>query len=284
MRRVAINDGKTEARRFMRVAGSRVLITGSGHGLGFAIAEAFSKSGANVVVTDVDAERVRQAVAKLTGACGYVLDVTNTEQVAEVRSRLNAEHGPIDVLVNNAGIVFGGAFRDVPLAKHLTTVNVNLSGLLAVTHTFLPDLLARPASHIVNIASASAVIALPMGTTYAATKWAVLGFTESLQEELRVLGHAHVGATAICPSFIRTGLFEGAKPVRHTRWLTAEEVAAAVVGAVEKRREFVMLPRSLRVLYGLSAGWPRRWYKWTCRRLGVANSMTEWKGRTPPND
>jgi all-trans-retinol dehydrogenase (NAD+) len=262
----------------MRVAGSRVLITGAGHGLGFAIAEAFSRAGAKVVITDVDAERVQQAVAKLTGACGYVFDVTNAEQIAEARLRLNAEHGPIDVLVNNAGVVFGGAFLDVPLAKHLTTVNVNLSGLLAVTHTFLPDMIARPAAHIVNIASASAVIALPMGTSYAATKWAVLGFTESLQEELLLLGHTHVRATALCPSFIRTGLFEGANPVRHTRWLTSEEVAAAVVGAVEKRREFVMLPRTLRVLYGLSAGWPRRLYKWTCRRLGVANSMANWRG------
>ena len=278
MQVTAINDSEAQAREFMRVAGSRVLITGSGHGLGLAIADAFSKAGANVVITDVDAERVKQAVAKLRAASGYVLDVTNVEQLAAVRSQLNIEHGPIDVLVNNAGVVFGGTFLDVPLAKHLTTVNVNLSGLLAVTHTFLPDLLARPSAHIVNIASASAVIALPMGTTYAATKWAVLGFTESLQEELRLLGHTHLSATAICPSFITTGLFDGAKPVRHTRWLTAEEVAAAVVSAVEKRREFVMLPRSLRVLYGLSAGWPRRWYKWTCRRLGVANSMTEWKG------
>jgi short-subunit dehydrogenase len=262
----------------MHVAGSRVLITGSGHGLGLAIAEAFGKAGAKVVITDVDADRVQQAVAKIPGACGYVLDVTSAEQIAEVRSRLNAEHGPIDVLVNNAGVVFGGAFLDVPLAKHLTTVNVNLSGLFAVTHSFLPDLLSRKSSHIINIASASAVIALPMGTTYAATKWAVLGFTESLQEELRLLGHRHVGVTAVCPSFIRTGLFDGAKPVRHTRWLTSEEVAGAVVRAVERNHEFVMLPRSLLVLYGLSAGWPRRLRKWACRRLGVAHSMTDWKG------
>jgi short-subunit dehydrogenase len=119
-----------------------------------------------------------------------------------------------------------------------------------------------------------------MGTTYAATKWAVLGFTESLQEELRLLGRTHIGVTAICPSFITTGLFDGANPVRHTRWLSAEEVANAVVRAVETKHEFVILPRRLRVLYGLSAGWPRRWYKWVCRRLGVSKSMIEWKGHS----
>jgi short-subunit dehydrogenase len=262
----------------MRVAGSRVFVTGAGHGLGLALAEAFARAGASVIVTDVDAGRVKEAAAKLPGAAGYVLDVTSAEQIAEVRSRVNAEHGPIDVLVNNAGVVFGGSFLDVPLAKHLATVSVNLSGLVAVTHAFLPDLLARPAAHVVNVASASAVVALPMATTYAATKWAVLGFTESLREELRLLDRRHVGVTAVCPSYISTGLFDGAKPVGLTRWLTPEEVAEATVRAVERDREFVMLPRSLRVLYGLSAGWPRGLYRWVYRRLGVAQSMTAWAG------
>ena len=267
----------------MRIAGSRVLVTGAGHGLGFAIASAFARGGARVVVTDRDAARVTSAVAKLGGsACGYPLDVTAPEQIADVRARLTAEHGAIDVLVNNAGIAFGGPFLDVPLAKHLTTVNVNLSGVLAVTHAFLPDLLARPAAHLVNIASASAVVALPMGTTYAASKWAVLGFTESLQEELRVLGHRHVCATAICPGYIATGLFDGADPGPLSGWLTPDRVADAVVRAVERGREFVMLPRRLRATYGLCAGLPRSWYKALCRATGVSRSMAGWKGHEPP--
>src|SRR5438067_3288415 len=110
-------------RRPMRVAGSRVLVTGAGHGLGLAIASAFARAGAQVVATDLDPERVERAVAELNtigpAACGYALDVTSPEQVADVRARLHAEHGPVDVLVNNAGVVFGGPFRDVPLARHL---------------------------------------------------------------------------------------------------------------------------------------------------------------------
>ena len=266
----------------MRVAGSRVLITGAGHGLGFAIAAAFAKAGAHVVVTDLDAERAKEAATKLPGACYYALDVTRPEQIADVRSRLAAEHGPIDVLVNNAGIVFGGPFLSVPIAKHHTTVDVNISGLLAVTHAFLPDLLARPAGHLVNIASASAVISLPNATTYAATKWAVLGFTESLQEELRLLGQRNVVVTAICPTYISTGLFTGADPGRVIGWLTAEDVATAVVRAVEKQREFVMLPWRMRMLYSLCAGLPRTWYKALCRALGASRSMTGWQGHKPP--
>lgn len=266
----------------MRVLGSRVLITGAGRGLGFAIASAFAGAGAKVVVTDLDADRVRDAAAKLPGACGYALDVTCPEQIADVRARLAAEHGPIDVLVNNAGVVFGGPFLDVPIGKHQATVNVNLSGVLAVTHAFLPDLLARPAGHLVNVASASAVIALPNATTYAATKWAVLGFTESLQEELRLLGRRNVVVTAVCPGYITTGLFDGADPGALAGWLTPEKVAGAVVRAVQARREFVMLPFVLRAMYGLCAGLPRTWYKGLCRALGVSRSMSGWQGHGPP--
>jgi all-trans-retinol dehydrogenase (NAD+) len=266
----------------MRVAGSRVLVTGAGHGLGFAIASAFARAGAHVVVTDLDPGRVKEAVAKLPGACGYALDVTKPDQIADVRARLAAEQGPLDVVVNNAGIVFGGPFLGVPIAKHLATVDVNFSGVLAVTHAFLPDLLARPAAHLVNIVSASAVISLPNATTYAASKWAVLGFTESLQEELRSLGHRNVTVTGICPGFIATGLFNGADPGMLTGWLTPERVADAVVRAVRTRREFVMLPFVLRAMYGLCAGLPRTWYKSLCRALGVSRSMSGWQGHKPP--
>jgi short-subunit dehydrogenase len=260
----------------MNVAGKRVLVTGAAQGLGFAIADAFARAGARVVVTDLGAARVSAAVAKLPCATGFALDVTNPEQIADVRAKLAPD--PIDVLVNNAGVVFGGPFLDVPLAKHLATINVNLSGLVAVTHAFLPDLLARPAAHVVNICSASAVIALPHGTSYAATKWAVLGFTESVREELWVQKRANVTVTAVCPGFITTGLFGGAKPASGASWLTPESVAAAVVRAVQKRREFVMLPRAHRVLYALTAGLPRGVYRWLCRRTGVSHSMVGWTG------
>jgi all-trans-retinol dehydrogenase (NAD+) len=270
----------------MRLAGSRVLITGAGHGLGLAIAAAFVRAGSEVILTDVDSERIVQGQHRLgrdfAAVRGYVLDVTVPDQVTEVRARVNAEVGTIDVLINNAGVVFGGPFLDVALERHLATIAVNVSGVLALTHAFLPDLIARPAAHIVNIASAAAVIALPMAATYAASKWAVLGFSESLREELRELGHTHVGITTVCPGYISTGLFHGAQPARLTRWLSPEEVADAVVRAVERGREFVMLPQSVRTMYRLCSGWPRTWYRGICRALGVSRSMAGWRGHPPP--
>jgi len=271
----------------MNLAGKRVLITGAGHGLGRAIALEFAGAGAVVVVTDHEPARVAAVVAEIKAlghdVVGYPLDVTIPEQVIAVRKQVHAAGGPIDVLVNNAGIVAGGPFLDVPLDGHLRTVAVNLNGVLAVSHAFLPDLLDRQAGRVVNIASASALVALPHAASYAATKWAVLGFSESLREELKLAGHHHVRVTAVCPSFIATGLFAGVKPPRLTRLLQPEAVARAVRRAAERGTEFVLLPRSVRLLYAVGGLLPRRLYLGLCRRLGVSASMTGWRGHAGPS-
>jgi all-trans-retinol dehydrogenase (NAD+) len=260
----------------MNLSGKRALITGAGHGLGRAIAVEFARAGAAVVITDREPDRVAAVVKELgPPATGFPLDVTVPAQVAAVRGQLP---GPIDVLVNNAGIVVGGPFADVPLDRHLNTVAVNLTGVLTVTHAFLPGLLSQPEARIVNVASASAIVALPLGTSYAATKWAVLGFSESLREELRLAGQGHVRVSAVCPSYITTGLFDGVKPPRLTRMLTPETVARAVRRAAERGTEFVLLPRSVRLLYSVAGVLPRRVYRQFCRWLGVSASMTGWKG------
>jgi all-trans-retinol dehydrogenase (NAD+) len=263
--------------------GKRVLITGSGQGLGRAIADQFARAGAEVIITDRDYALVEAAVAELhkagQRAVGYLLDVTLPEQIATVRSRLLAEHGPLDVLVNNAGIVFGGPFVDTPIDRHRTTLAVNLIGVLEVTQAFLPDLLTRPEGHVVFISSASALIALPFATTYAASKWAVLGFAESLREELRVQGQHHVSITSVCPSYVDTGMFHGVRPPRFIPWLRPEQVAQATLRAVERRRELVLMPWPVKVMPILGGILPRGLYRRLCAWLGVTTSMVEWRGR-----
>jgi all-trans-retinol dehydrogenase (NAD+) len=258
--------------------GKRVLITGGGRGLGRALAQRFARAGAGVVVTDLDGAAAEKVASELQTAAAYALDVTDAADVQIVQHRILADRGPIDVLVNNAGVVYGGPFAEVPLDSHQLTIAVNLGGILNVTHAFLPDLVARPAAHIVNVVSASAFIPLPNGAAYAASKWGALGFSESLREELRLLGHRHIGVTAVCPSFIDTGLFAGATPPRLTRWLTAEGVADATVRAVLRGQRLVLLPRRIR--WGLALGgllpWPvwRRVVAWS----GVGTSMSGWQG------
>ena len=172
----------------MRIAGSRILVTGAGHGLGLAIASALARAGTGRLDRSGHQSRGRSCRhAQESWWIGGRLSARRdrADEIADVRDRIECECGPLDGLVNNAGVVFGGSFLEVPLDRHLLTVGVNLSGVLGVTHAFLPGLLQRPAAHIVNIASAAAVIALPQATSYAASKWAVLGFSESLREELR---------------------------------------------------------------------------------------------------
>ena len=266
----------------MRLAGSRVLITGAGHGLGLATAAAFVRDGAKVILTDVNSDRIAEARTDSVGTLQRSADTFSMSRsrvisLKSVRESL-LKLGPSTFSSTTRGSFTAARSSTLPLERHLATIAVNVSGVVALTHAFLPDLIARPAGHIVNIASAAAVIALPMAATYAASKWAVLGFSESLREELRELGHTHVGITTVCPGYISTGLFDGAKPARLTRWLTPEEVADAVVRAVERGREFVMLPRSVRTMYRLCSGWPRSWYRGICRALGVSRSMAGWRG------
>src|SRR5262245_54600408 len=204
----------------------RVLITGAASGIGKALAARFAAERATLVLVDLNEPALAQTAAELAQRGArvrtHVLDVTDVSRITGLAEAVHAEGGPVDVLVNNAGLVFGGAFLDVPLERHLTTYRVNTLGLVAMTYAFLPDLIAGRDGHVVNVASASGYIGLPFGATYASSKWAVLGFSESLALELELAGHGHVHVTTICPSYVSTGLFDGAKAPRTTRLLTPE--------------------------------------------------------------
>jgi short-subunit dehydrogenase len=127
-------------------------------------------------------------------------------------------------------------------------------------------------------------VPLPWAASYAATKAAVASFSESLREELRVQGRRHVGITAVCPSYISTGLFEGARPARLTWLLTPESVARSVVRAVEKNRKLVILPWTARMLYSIAGVLPAGIYRQVCRSLNVSTSMIQWHGHDRPKN
>ena len=262
---------------------SRVLITGAASGIGRTMADRFAAQGAAVVLTDIDEAGVDRAVEELRAAGrsarGYRMDVTDPASIAEVRRRLHEEAGPIDVLVNNAGLVFGGYFLDVPLEAHLATYRVNLLGLVQVTHAFLPDLIAGPEGHLVNIASVAAYGGAVGGSTYGSSKWGVVGFSESIELELAKLGHRHVHVTTVCPGVISTGLFEGTAPLRLTRVLTPEQVADRVVDGVLKDRAYVRTPFLAALAPVLRGVLPHRAYNAMNGLLGGTSAMDAWTGR-----
>jgi len=265
------------------LANRLVVITGGASGIGRELGHQFAWRGARVAVTDRDrpgAEATAEALRK-TGidARAYAMDVTSESDVAAARAAITADMGPTDILVNNAGVVFGGAFLDVPLASHVKTVRVNVEGVMIVTHAWLADLIGRPEAHIVNIASASSFVGLPFGASYGASKWAVLGLTESLRLELKHLGHRHVGTTAICPSYVATGMFDGAQAPRLTSTLTPERVAALTVRAVLTGRQEVLTPWLVRLTPLLRGVLPRPVFDAVAAAFGVNTSMLSWRGR-----
>ena len=261
----------------------RVLITGGASGIGFAMAEHFAAHGARLVLTDINEPLLAQAAGRLRDAerdvAAYRLDVTDSQDVARARERINADGGPIDVLVNNAGTVFGGYFLDVPLERHLTTLEVNLLGPVILTHAFLPDLIARPEAHLVTIASLAGYGGAPGGSTYGASKWGVIGFSESIELELAKQGHAHVHVTTVCPGVVSTGLFEGATALRLTRILTPDRVADAVVSGVLRDRGYVRTPWLVKVAPVLRGVLPHRAFNAVNEFFGGTTTMDSWTGR-----
>lgn len=260
----------------------RILITGGAQGIGLALGCRFAAEGAEVVVTDLNEEALPAAEEAIVEAGGeartFAMDVTDAASIASVRQRLHREAGPIDVLVNNAGVVFGGSFLDTSLDKHRLTYDVNLFGVVAVTHAFLPELIERPEAHLVQIASASGFIGLPYGATYASSKWGVIGFSESIRLELDQLGHSHVGVTTVCPSYVNTGLFEGARPPLATSMVTPERVGELTVRAVRRNEPFVLTPWLVNITPATRALLPTRWFDRVAWVLGVTSSMKDWRG------
>ena len=268
----------------MKTLHGSVLVTGGASGIARRWRAVSRLTDAEIVTSTLNETALRRTAAAFerTGTrVTYTLDVTDTSRIIGLKEQIQRDLGRIDVLVNNAGLVFGGGFLDVPLEKHLTTYRVNTLGLVAMTHAFLPDLIAGTDGHVVNVASASGYIGLPFGATYASSKWAVLGFTESLALELELQGHGHVHATAICPSYVATGLFDGAKAPFGTKLLTADRVADLTVKAVLGNKPYLRTPWLVQATPIMKALTPFRLFYRVAAFLGVNTSMMQWRGRRP---
>ncbi|MFK7927794.1 MAG: SDR family NAD(P)-dependent oxidoreductase [Myxococcota bacterium] len=236
----------------MKWAGKRVVITGGASGLGFAIAKAVAGKGASLVLTDVRADALSAAAGQLeaTGAQVQtaVVDVSDSEAVAAFAAQA-ADDGPVDMVVNNAGVAVGGVLADTPPKDWDWVVSVNLLGVAYGSHAFIPALRRDGGGVLVNIASASAFGGVPGLGAYEATKAAVLSLSETLEAELRA---DHIQVHCVCPGFVPTGLMDEARfssdvpDVRDKarRALFPEgrhpdQVAAALLKAIDRKRFLV---------------------------------------------
>lgn len=225
---------------------STILITDGASGIGRRMGLMSLQRGAKqLIIWDYNRESLQQVATELQ-AMGYrvfpyEVDVADTAAVEEASKQVLQETGPPDILINNAGIVVGKPFADHSYAEIASTLSINVLGVMAVTCAFLPGLIERGTGHVVNIASAASLIPNPRMSVYAASKWAVLGWSESLRLELEAL-KLDLHVTTVTPSYIDTGMFAGAKAPLFTPILQPDEVADAVLKAVEKNRIMLRKP------------------------------------------
>jgi 3-oxoacyl-[acyl-carrier protein] reductase len=212
------------------------VVTGATEGIGRAIADRLASRGARLAVCARTGAKVTAVVQQLTKAgftvVGQACDVADEADVTRFAAFVRDSLGPVDVLVNNAGLGHGGPVVEMSTAAFDETFAVNVRGTFLMTRAFLPDMLARGRGHVVNIASLAGRNPVPNAAAYSAAKHAVLGFSKSLFAEVRRQG---VRVTAICPGSVVTPFFEKADMgLEHPdRKLQPEDVATTVIAALD---------------------------------------------------
>ncbi|HEY4996450.1 MAG TPA: SDR family oxidoreductase, partial [Solirubrobacteraceae bacterium] len=226
------------------LAGETAAITGAARGIGRATAEAFLRQGMRVAIGDVDFAAAKQTASELgKGVVALPLDVTERDSYAAFLDGAEAQLGPLDVLVNNAGIMQVGRFIDEDDVTARRMVDINVHGVILGMKLALGRMLPRDRGHIVNISSQAGKFGAPGGATYSATKHAVVGLTEAIRGELRLMG-AHIDLSYVMPFVVNTELGSGLGQARGMSNLEPAEVADAIVEALQLGTVEVWVPKS----------------------------------------
>lgn len=265
----------------------RVLITGGASGIGRLMGEMSLKKGAAaLIIWDINQKGIEQTVAefsKFGKVVGYKVDVSDDSMVAQTYSRVKSEVGDVDILINCAGIVTGNKTFDCCTTDEIhRTININTVSPMVVALQVLPDMIKRDSGHICNIASAGGMISNPRMSIYAASKWATIGWSDSVRIELKEL-KSNVRITTVAPYYIDTGMFGGVES-RILPILKPKYAAEQIIKAIEKNRDFKMLMRWIpcphhfvRLMQGLL---PTALFDWLFGQVfGIYHTMDNFTGR-----
>jgi all-trans-retinol dehydrogenase (NAD+) len=273
----------------MDLSGKIAVITGGAMGIGLATARRLVGAECAVAIWDINAAALESACTELRGmggrVSGQLCDICDPASVQSCAERTARDLGPVDILINNAGYVRGGDLLDVPEDTLAKTVDVNLTSLLYTTRTFLPGMYERNLGHVVNISSAAGILGVPGMAAYSAAKWGVWGLTESMRHEALNRGKRGVRFSSIHPSYVATGMFEGARIPGLGSLLVPQVkshdiIAACIVeDALKKGKPRLLRPRSVWLAILFRGLLPDSWFQAVMRLLGVHKSMSSWKGR-----
>jgi NADP-dependent 3-hydroxy acid dehydrogenase YdfG len=247
------------------LAGQVVAVTGAARGIGKATASALAREGMKVAIGDLDLAEARRAAEEIgSGVVALELNVTDRASFERFVEETEAKLGPLDVLVNNAGIMPVGPFLDEDDATAQRIVDIDLHGVILGMKIAMPGMLQRGRGHVVNIASQAGKVGIPGIATYAAAKHAVVGLTEATRLEFRGSG---VEFSCVMPNLVRTELGTGVEMPRGVKELTPEDVADAIVHALQHNRFDVFVPGYLNGIIKTTSILPRR------MREGIGRAM-----------
>jgi NADP-dependent 3-hydroxy acid dehydrogenase YdfG len=243
------------ARAARSLTGQVVAITGGARGIGRATAAALIAQGAQIAIGDIDASLAERTAQELgAGTVGLPLDVTNRASFEAFLDEVESRVGPLDVLINNAGIMPIGPFTEESDATAVRMVGINLHGVIFGSKLALKRFQSRGRGHLVNIASAAGKTGFPGGATYCATKHAVVGLSESIRQEVR---GTDIGVSVVMPVVVHTELGSGLPEARGFKPVEPEDVASAIVDALQHRRYDVFVPKRVGALIRLNGLMPR---------------------------
>lgn len=271
------------------VSGKIVLVTGAATGMGRLYADLAADHGAGTIVLwDIDGARLDQAAGELrergASVLAQVVDVADRQAIVEAAAEVLERSGPPDVLINNAGVVRDGYFwENDPVDDVKFVMDINALAPMYLTSELLPAMIERGTpARIVTIASAAGTLSQPGMAVYAASKWSAIGWSDSLRVELRQAGHGRIKVTTVCPSFIDTGMFAGARGPLLTPILQPEDVTRRVWKAMLQGRPLLMMPLMVYVGRVVRAILPVPVYDFLAGRLfRLYSTMEDFEGRRP---
>lgn len=267
----------------IQFAKKKALITGGASGIGKLMGRILLERGLHtLVIWDCDSEMLNATSKEFIqeGFCVVTacLDITILPAVLDAAEQLKKDNIQIDILINNAGIVIGKYFSDHSHDEIDRTISINTAALMHLSRIFLPEMILAGNGNIVNIASAAGMVANPKMSVYAASKWAVIGWSDSLRLEMEAL-KTGVHITTVTPYYINTGMFAGVRsgiiPI-----IDPGKAAKRIIRGVEKNKIYVRMPDIIYALPFIKGILPARWFdtivgKW----LGIYKSMEDFKGR-----
>src|SRR5438094_2570636 len=256
-------------------AGETVAITGAARGIGRATAEALTRQGMRVAIGDVDLQTAQRTADELgPTVVALALDVTDRASFSSFLDEAERQFGPIDVLVNNAGIMQIGRFIDEDDTTARRMIDINLHGVILGTKLALERMIPRGRGHIVNVASQAGKFGTPGGATYSATKHAVVGLTEAVRGEMRLMG-ADIDLSYVMPYVVKTELGSGLGQARGLSELEPGDVADAIVEALRYGTVEVWVPKRSRRTNQIVTVLPRRLSEAMGRALKADRVLTD---------